>query len=122
MRPLIYMLARRAGMPEKVLDAYMRFQEGLATYNTVVGGLGDPYGKMCGLPQGDPLSMMMVAILMRTWVVLMKEEGVMPSLLVDDIMVVAEGIDMLRKFSRAMDTTHQYRQDMGGVSSPPFSR
>ena len=77
--------------------------------------MGDPYSKECGLPQGDPLSMMMVALLMRTWVVKVKEAGVIPSLLVDDILIVADGEDMLRKFKEAMDMTHEYLVDMGGM-------
>ena len=54
-RALIYMLAKIAGMPNKVLDAYRRFQEDLETVNTIVGGLGIPYKRRCGIPQGDPL-------------------------------------------------------------------
>ena len=112
------MLARAAGMPMKILDAYLRFQEELETVNTIVGGLGRPYKRRCGIPQGDPLSMLMVALLMRAWVSKMKTMDVKPSLLVDDILVIAEGKDMALKFKKAMDATHQYLKDMGGTIAP----
>ena len=34
-RPLVVILARAAGIPEKVLSAYSRYQESLAIYNTI---------------------------------------------------------------------------------------
>ncbi len=64
-RHLVYKLAQKAGMPSKVLQAGIRFQVDANIRNAIVGGLGEPYGKKCGLPQGDPLSMVMVALLMR---------------------------------------------------------
>ena len=89
--------------------------------NTIVGGLGEPYKRQCGIPQGDPLSMVMVALLMRAWVVMIKSMGVMPSLLVDDILILAEGDDMKEKFSKALDATHQYLIDMGATVAPDKS-
>ena len=40
MRPLIYELLRKAGLPPQILQAYMQFQEQLKAYNTVAGGGG----------------------------------------------------------------------------------
>ena len=56
-RVLVEVLAKQAGMPRKVLSAYMRYQESLEIYNTIAGGLGIKHTKRCGIPQGDPLSM-----------------------------------------------------------------
>ena len=39
-RVLVEALARQAIIPEKVLSAYLRFQESLVIYNTIAGGLG----------------------------------------------------------------------------------
>ena len=55
-RVLVERLARQAGIPEKVLSAYIRFQESLVVYNTIAGGLGIRYKRRCGIPQGDPLA------------------------------------------------------------------
>ena len=117
-RSLLYELARRAGMPERIIGAYEKFQEELLTMNTIMGGLGKPYRKPCGIPQGDPLSMMMVALLMRAWVVMMKEMKVMPSLLVDDILILSKGERAKEDFEKALTATHEYLIDMGATVAP----
>lgn len=71
-RTRICILANHAGMPHRLLGPYSRLLEQLVVVNTIAGRLGREYRTICGLPQGGPLSMIMVALLMRTWVVLMK--------------------------------------------------
>ena len=117
-RGLLYELARKAGMPEKVVGAYERFQEELTTMNTIMGGVGQPYKKPCGIPQGDPLSMMMVALLMRAWVIMMREMEAMPSLLVDDILIISKGKNVKENFEKALTATHEYLIDMGATVAP----
>ena len=83
-------------------------------YNTIAGGLGVKYQRRCGIPQGDPLSMMFIALIMRPWVVMMQvQHKVRPSVLVDDIMLLANGAHMLDTFVAAMGATHAYLIDMG---------
>ena len=65
LRPVVYKVAEAAGMPTKVLDSYKRYQESLSIRNSVAGGLGDKDRKRTSIPQGDPFSMMMVALIMR---------------------------------------------------------
>ena len=118
-RVLVEALARQAGIPEKVLSAYLRFQESLVIYNTIAGVLGVKYQKRCGIPQGDPLSMMFIALIMRPWVVMMQvQHKVRPSVLVDDIMLLANGAAMLNSFVAAMGATHAYLSDMGATLAP----
>ena len=50
----------------------------------------------------------------EAWVIIMKEKGVTPSLLVDDLLILTDGKDMVVKFKQAMDATHEYLADMGG--------
>ena len=50
-RILLVMIARAAGMPDRILSAYIRFQEDLTVYNTIAGGLCIKYQKRCGIPQ-----------------------------------------------------------------------
>ena len=54
-RPLIYKLAEAAGMPPKVLRAYNGYLKTLNHYNALAGGIGKPYRKKCGIPQGVPV-------------------------------------------------------------------
>ena len=54
------------------------------------------------------MSMVMVAILMRPWIMLMGGNDVELKILANDIMILAAGKKMLRRFSRALDATHSY--------------
>ena len=54
--PLVYDLAQRAGMPNGVLEAYIRFQEELRVRNTIGGAIGKAYSAQLGIPQcGSPV-------------------------------------------------------------------
>ena len=57
----------KAGIPKGILRAYKSFQEELKARNTISGGLGSEYKRETSIPQGDPFSMMLIALLMRPW-------------------------------------------------------
>ena len=118
MRPLIYELLKAAGMPDKVIKPYIDFQERLQAYNTIAGGIGKPFQKPASIPQCDPLSMMVVALLMRAWVLQMKSLGVKPRVLADDLQILACGEDHLEKFVHAFDMTHAHLAAMGARLAP----
>ena len=80
-----------AGMPKEVLHAYMAFLNNIKVRNTVAGGLGEEYEKRTSIPQGDPMSMAVIALLMRAWIIKMKQLGVSPRLLADDPQIVSTG-------------------------------
>ena len=65
-RDLVYKTCKAAGMPTGVLQAYQACIENLKVYNCVAGGMGTPYARICGIPQGCPFSMTIVALKMRT--------------------------------------------------------
>ena len=71
-RDLLFRLLEEAGMPKGVLEADRRFLDGMMVYNTVAGGVGEAYSKPTSIPQGDPLSMMVTALLLRPWIMEMK--------------------------------------------------
>ena len=68
-------------MPMQVVHAYKSFLEALSVRNTVAGGLGEEYTKPTSIPQGDPFSMMVTSLLLRAWVVQMKDLKVKPRIL-----------------------------------------
>ena len=72
-RELIYALCKKAGMPRDILETYAAFQENLVIRNGVGTSVGEQYTKKASIPQGCPLSMMIVALLMRPWLCLMRE-------------------------------------------------
>ena len=82
---------------------------------------GFKYSRKCGIPQGCPLSMTIVALLMRAWIVEMRSKQVVAKVLADDVLIVAQGRRMLRQFTKALDYTHQFLQDMGSKVAPSKS-
>ena len=121
-RPLVYKLAEAAGMPPKVLTAYRNYLENLTLYNALAGGMGKPYSKKCGIPQGCPLSMVMVALIMRPWIAITRTiPGVSCYILADDVLVLAEGATMVGRLAEALDATHEYLNDMGAKVEPAKS-
>ena len=66
--------------------------------------------------------MMFIALIMRPWVVLMQvQQRVRPSVLVDDIMLLANGHGMIDSFVSAMNATHSYLIDLGAKLAPKKS-
>ena len=121
-RSLVYKLAETAGMPPGVLRAYKDFVEKLEIYNSVAGGLGTPYQRRCGIPQGCPFSMMLVALTMRPWVFLMKTvPDTKAFILADDVLVISTGINMIRNTADAIDKTHEFLHIMGSKVAPDKS-
>ena len=60
-RDLLYALCQKAGLPARILLAYRSFHENLQAYNSIAGALGQPYTKPASIPQGCPLSMVLIA-------------------------------------------------------------
>ena len=118
-REVVVALAGAAGMPSQVLDAYGRFLEDMTVYNCLPGGMGKPHKRKCGLPQGCPFSMAMVALLMRPWIVMMRGiQGVRCYILADDVMILAEGSRMLANVAQGLNETHEYLKDLGARVAP----
>ena len=90
-RPLVDKMLAAAGMPSAIRTTYIKYIDTLVVRNTIAGGLGEPYTKKTGIPQGDPFSMMITALLLRPWISQMLERGVYPRVLADDLQVVAVG-------------------------------
>ena len=111
LRKLLYELLRLAGFPERVLIAYISFQECLTVYNAVGEGVGLHYHRSCSIPQGCPLSMDFMAFLMRPWVLMMKSINAHPMVLADDILVSISGVDSFERFKRIFEATIKYRED-----------
>ena len=75
-----------------------------------------------GYRMGCPLSMVMVALIMRPWIILMRNvPGIACYILADDVLVWAEGELMVGHLAKALDTTHEYLHDMGAKVAPSKS-
>ncbi len=112
-RPLIYKLAEEAGMPRCVLRAYAGFWENLEIHFQLAGTLGQKHKDPMSIPQGCPFSMTLIALLMRPWMGLMREEGVTPRALADDLLMMAEGKGHGERVPRAMESPEASSKMLG---------
>lgn len=117
-RDLLYETARRAGMPAKVLNAHMRFQESLTTRNSLGSGLGSPYTRRCGIPQGCSFSKMFTAMLIKPWISKMEQREVVPRVLADDLLITVRGDNHRSKLKKALDETHRFLDLLGAEVAP----
>ena len=122
-RPLLEAVLLLAGMPAKIVSAYMRYHDSVSVYNSLAGGYGKAYKKRCSIPQGCPFSMMFIALLMLPWVVMCNSMGLQPRVLADDIMLSTVGRDgaHFAKWAEGFDKTHEYVEDLGSKLAPSKS-
>ena len=80
--------------------------------------MGKAYHKPTSIPQGDPYSMMVVALILRPWIMQMREAAVVPRILADDLQIIATGPNHLENFEHAFDKTHEHLHDMGARLAP----
>ena len=96
--------------------------ENLEVYNCVAGGMGTPYVRVCGIPQGCFFSMTNVALIMRPWILTMRKyAGISCYILADDVLIIGTGMKMLTRFARALNATHKYLHHMGAKVAPDKS-
>ena len=118
-RTLVYRMLAASGMPEPVLTAYKSHLENLLVYNCLAGGVGEPFRRLCGIPQGCPFSMAIVALIMRPWILLMRTfSDIQCFILADDVLIIATGVHMAETFVKALNATHLYLQTMGAMVAP----
>ena len=108
-------------MPTRILKAYISMFENLKAHNAIAGCIGKAHTRSCGIPQGCPLSMMFVALHMRPWLIEMHRRNIAAMIFADDVILIANGEHMLRDFSEALETTHNYLHGMGAKVAPSKS-
>ena len=112
-RALLYHILKISGMPKGIIDAYMRYQEGLKVYNSMAARLGEQHARPSGIPQGCPLSMMLIALITRPWMQMVEEHNVTPRGLADDLLVIAAGVDHVANLIEATEKTHEFPDLIG---------
>ena len=112
-RDLLYAIAKEAGMPPRVLDTYFKFINNLNVRFQVGQRIGAGHKDRCSIPQGCPFSMTMIALIMVPWVKLMREGGVEPRVLADDLMFSSAGSRCRGLTLKAMNLSRQFFTDLG---------
>ena len=121
-RRLVYQLAAAAGIPPPILTACQAYIDNLCVYNALAGGVGTQHKRLCGLPQGCPFPMVMVALIVRPWIILMRTViGVQCYILAAVVLILATGRRMIGSFAEALDKTHMYLKAMGAKVAPTKS-
>ena len=120
-REIIYGLLSEAGMDEAMIDTYKDYLENLTLYNSVGEGIGQPYKQRTGIPQGDPLSMMVVSLYLRPWIEKMCACNAKARTLADDMLIITEGDNHVADFERALNQTHVYLEKIGSLIAPEKS-
>ena len=90
-RKLLYRIMSQAGFPRKLLRAYEAFLENLQVFYTIADSAGPYHARRRSIPQGDPWSMMAMALFIRPWIMLAKSKGLLPRSLADDMLLAAKG-------------------------------
>ena len=125
-RELAAYILLTAGMPPKIVSAYLRFHRHLKVYNGIANGLGKAYHKECSIPQGCPLSMMIIALMLRPWMLQMQsifpEPLAFPRPLADDMLLYAVGETHFNPFIKAVNLTNQYLREMGAAIATDKSK
>eukprot|EP00973_Karenia_brevis_P003732 515577-Karenia_brevis.AAC.1 len=115
-RMLLYVVLLLAGLPHCVLSAYINYHENAFSYFVFNGMYGKAHRFVCGIPQGCPLSMLFIAILLRPWAKQIRvfSPQAKPRALADDILLLVVGPGALALFSQAFLITIQHLMDLGG--------
>ncbi len=100
-------------MPKRVLKAYSGFLEDMKVRFQLGGTLGAKHGDPTSIPQGCPFSMSLIALLLRPWIMVMRELGVSPRALADDLFFLSEGPGHGKKALWAMEKSREYFSDIG---------
>ena len=112
-RELLYAVAKEAGMPPRILDTYFRYINDINVRFQVGQRIGPGHKDRCSIPQGCPYSMGMIALLMVPWVNLIKEVGVEPRVLADDLMFSIAGPERRGLTVKAMQLSRKFFADLG---------
>ena len=77
-----------------------------------------PHLHPCGIPQGCPFSMMLIAFLLHRWIRLVRSMQCQPRALADDLLTFATGPDHEANFKRSYDATFRYIEAIGAKIAP----
>ena len=64
------------------------------------------------------MSMMIVAIILRPWILQMRQLSMTPRILADDLQIISTGTRHLEHFQYAFTKTHEHLEDMGAKVAP----
>ena len=119
LRALLYRILQVAGFPMGILSAYQSYHENVNLYTSFHGSIGTPHKHRCGIPQGCPLSMIFISIMLRPWILQMREVSLRPRTLADDLMltthICTSPTNTPTRCAQGFNFTIQDLVDLGGA-------
>ena len=113
-RPLVYTIARVAGIPKTILTPCVNIMEAMRIRNSLTVGYGAPHTRRRGIPQGCPFSMTLTALMVRPWIIQGQKRVAIPRVLADDLHIVAAGDKHYEIYLKAIRDTHMFITTAGG--------
>ena len=100
-RGILDRVLRSLGLPGWFRHAYFEYYAHVRLRFKLASGLGEPWTRDAGIPQGCPLSMMFIVALYLPWCrYLAAHEGVQPQLYADNLKCVPRDPDLLLNAAR----------------------
>ena len=118
---LIQMVALRCGMDLYALSAYSRYHAHDQCRFVMACGVGASFSKRCGIPQGCPLSMRLLGLLLIPWQAMVRACNARPRMLADGLLVTTDGDQHEHDFVEAMEITSTFVQDIRSKVAPSKS-
>jgi hypothetical protein len=112
-KPLVGMLLTVAGCPKQVVVPYMTFIMQQKVRFSLPGGIGPARTRGRSIPQGCPFSMAFLALVLRPWCMAMRDLGLQPRVLADDMLLAARGPAAPEIFEQGMELTLEMTIDAG---------
>ena len=113
LREVIIPIAIRAGFPTGILVTYLAYIENITIYHDYALGLGKPRKRPASIPQGCPLSMRSLALIIAPWTKLMQVHGAISRALADDLTTISTGENAVPSTTAALYATYEYLNAFG---------
>ena len=107
-RELVWTCGIILGAPAPIMSAWYRVMSSLRMYNVLAASVGEVYTRPMSIPQGCPLSMVFLAMVVRPMIELVKSAGGRPRSLADDLTVAAFGHGHWGTVKRSCIQAHGY--------------
>eukprot|EP00969_Alexandrium_andersonii_P373830 15484901-Alexandrium_andersonii.AAC.1 len=110
-RQVVMRVAAAAGAPAPIMRAWHTIMDRMVTHNALADTIGVGYTRPASIPQGCPLSMALLSIVVRPLLLMIKACGAIPRSLADDIFAHSKGPGHWRRVRAANNMTHVYLSD-----------
>ena len=108
---------RLAGFPTRLWAAYFKMAEQRRFYLKMTQGFGQPFIKERSIPQGDPWSMMMLALILKPGITLLRHLETVPRCLADDLLLLSRGPGHAQRTSQGLSSLLAYLKLIGVIVS-----